>query len=100
MSVQFYWYPGSSPSRAVKYFLTATNTPYETHFVDIFAGDQKKEDYLKINLRGKVPAIVDGDFQLAERLDKIPVEILKLVRRFYDIWLQVVLLQNFGILKT
>jgi len=35
--------------------------PYETHFVNIAEGEQKKPEYLKINPNGRIPAIVDRD---------------------------------------
>ncbi|MEO0342192.1 MAG: glutathione S-transferase N-terminal domain-containing protein [Pseudomonadota bacterium] len=43
--------------------------PYETHFVNIAEGDQKKPEYLAINPNGRIPAIVDrdaGDFAVFE----------------------------------
>jgi len=35
--------------------------PYETHFVNLAEGDQKKSEYLKINPNGRIPAILDRD---------------------------------------
>ena len=35
--------------------------PYETTFVNLMEGDQKKPDYLAINPNGRIPAIVDTD---------------------------------------
>ena len=35
--------------------------PYETHFVNIGAGEQKEPAFLKINPNGRIPAIVDRD---------------------------------------
>ena len=35
--------------------------PYESHVVNIGAGEQKQESFLKINPNGRIPAIVDRD---------------------------------------
>ncbi|MEZ5898272.1 MAG: glutathione S-transferase family protein [Hyphomicrobium sp.] len=35
--------------------------PYETHYVRLGEGDQKKPEYLKINPNGRIPTIVDRD---------------------------------------
>ena len=35
--------------------------PYETTFVNLMEGDQKKPDFLAINPNGRIPAIVDTD---------------------------------------
>jgi GST-like protein len=43
--------------------------PYETHVINLMAGDQKQDWYLKINPNGRIPAIVDrdaGDFAVFE----------------------------------
>ncbi len=34
---------------------------YDTHAIDLVAGDQKKSEYLAINPNGRIPAIVDRD---------------------------------------
>lgn len=49
--------------------LEALGFEYETHFVNISEGDQKKLEYLAINPNGRIPAIVDrdlGDFPIFE----------------------------------
>jgi glutathione S-transferase len=43
--------------------------PYETHFVNLSEGDQKRDAYLAINPNGRIPAIVDkeaGDLAIFE----------------------------------
>ena len=35
--------------------------PYESHVVNIGAGEQKQESFLKLNPNGRIPAIVDRD---------------------------------------
>ncbi len=41
--------------------LEALEIPYETHFVNISEGDQKKPDFLAISPNGRIPAIVDRE---------------------------------------
>jgi len=43
-------------------------TPYETVSVDFSKGEHRSEPFLKINPMGQVPALVDGDFTLAESM--------------------------------
>lgn len=49
--------------------LEALALPYETHYVDIGAGEQKKAPFLALNPNGRIPAIVDranDDFAVFE----------------------------------
>ncbi|MBD2501354.1 glutathione S-transferase family protein [Anabaena azotica] len=59
---------GGAFSRAsiVKWYLEELEVPYEFVLLDMQAGEHRSPEYLKINPIGKVPAIVDGDFQLWE----------------------------------
>jgi glutathione S-transferase len=59
---------GGARSRAsiVHWYLEELAIPYEFVKLDMQAGEHLKPDYLAINPFGKVPAIVDGDFQLWE----------------------------------
>ncbi len=43
-------------------------TVYETVAVDFGKGENRSESFLKINAMGQVPALVDGDFRLAESM--------------------------------
>ena len=57
---------GGARSRAsiVQWYLEEIQVPYEFVKLDMQAGEHLKPEYLAINPVGKVPAIVDGDFQL------------------------------------
>jgi glutathione S-transferase len=59
---------GGVRSRAsiVQWYLEELGVPYEFVLLDLAAGEQRQPDYLSINPIGKVPAIVDGSFQLWE----------------------------------
>jgi glutathione S-transferase len=55
--IEFYYAPNSRASTAL-WMLEECGASYETHVLDLKAGDQKKPSYLAINPMGKVPAIV------------------------------------------
>jgi len=59
---------GGAFSRAaiVKWYLEELQIPYEFVQLDMQAGEHRQPEYLQMNPMGKVPAIVDGDFQLWE----------------------------------
>ncbi|MCC5639050.1 glutathione S-transferase family protein [Nostoc sp. CHAB 5844] len=59
---------GGAFSRAAiaKWYLEELQLPYEFVQLDMQAGEHRQPEYLQINPMGKVPAIVDGDFQLWE----------------------------------
>ena len=59
---------GGARSRAsiVQWYLEELGVPYEFILLDMQAGEHRQPEYLAINPIGKVPAIVDGDFQLWE----------------------------------
>ena len=64
--------------------LEELNIPYNVHVVNLQAGDQKKEEFLKLNPNGRIPVIVDTEnnnlpimesgaqlIYLAEKADKL-----------------------------
>ena len=59
---------GGARSRAsiVHWYLEELNVPYEFVLLDMAVGKHQQSEFLAINPMGKVPAIVDGDFQLWE----------------------------------
>lgn len=88
---------GAARSRAsiVKWYLEELEIPYEFVSLDMQSGEHRQPEYLKINPMGKVPAIVDGDFQLwesgaillylAEKYEKTPPSAEK--RAEYSQWI-------------
>ena len=59
---------GGARSRAsiVQWYLEELEVPYEFILLDMQAGVHRQPEFLAINPMGKVPAIVDGDFQVWE----------------------------------
>ncbi|BAY25558.1 glutathione S-transferase domain-containing protein [Calothrix sp. NIES-2100] len=59
---------GGIRSRAsiIEWYLEELGIPYEFVLLDMQSGEHLQPEYLKINPMGKVPAIVDGDFQIWE----------------------------------
>ncbi|MGF1479925.1 MAG: glutathione S-transferase family protein [Cyanophyceae cyanobacterium] len=59
---------GGARSRAsiVQWYLEELGIDYEFVLLDMEAGEHRQPEFLRINPMGKVPAIVDGDFQLWE----------------------------------
>ena len=58
----------AAPSRAsvVHWMLEELGEPYETHVLNLKAGDHRKPEYLAINPMAKVPAIKHGDVVITE----------------------------------
>lgn len=63
--VTLYYSPGAC-SMASHIGLEESGEPYETKLVALAKGEQRSEAYLKINPRGRVPALVVGDGVLTE----------------------------------
>src|SRR5882672_2069934 len=45
----------------VSIMLEETGRPYEPHLIDFTKGDQKTGEFLSLNPKGKIPAIIDPD---------------------------------------
>lgn len=61
------YHHGSSACAAkVRFALEEKYLPWEGRYVDILAGQQFSPAYLKLNPKGVVPLLVDGDFVLPE----------------------------------
>lgn len=68
MALEVYWGSGSPFSWRVLLTLEVKRLQYESKLLEFSKGDQKSPGYLKLNPRGKVPALRDGDFVLYESL--------------------------------
>jgi glutathione S-transferase len=66
MAITLYGGSGSPPVWKVWLTLEHKKVPYQLKMLSFEAGDQKKPEFLAINPRGQVPALVDGDFVVAE----------------------------------
>jgi len=61
------YHHGSSACAAkVRFALEEKQLGWESHYVDILAGEQFSENYLKLNPKGVVPLLIDGDLVLPE----------------------------------
>jgi GST-like protein len=58
--IELYTWPTPNGHK-IHIMLEECGLPYQTHAVDIGAGDQFKPDFLKISPNNKIPAIVDSD---------------------------------------
>jgi glutathione S-transferase len=57
---------GRSRASIVQWYLEEIAVPYEFILLDMAAGEHLQPEFLSINPMGKVPAIVEDDFQLWE----------------------------------
>lgn len=64
--LKIYGSPVSSPTNKVRYVANYLNIPYEFHRINLAAGEQKTPEFLAINPYGRIPAIDDDGFTLAE----------------------------------
>ncbi len=58
--IEFYTWQTSNGQR-VAILLEECGFPYRVHKIDLFKGEQRNPDYLKINPAGAIPTIVDSD---------------------------------------
>ena len=70
--------PGAC-SDGIVLLLDIIGVPYEIHELDVRKGDQRQPDYLAINPKGKVPALLRDDGRL---LTEFPAIAFWLARKF------------------
>lgn len=61
-----YYHPMSFPSLGPVFTAEAAGDDYNVKLVDLTTGEQSSPEYLAVNPYGKVPALKDGDFAMAE----------------------------------
>jgi glutathione S-transferase len=66
MSLKLYYAVGSPPSRGVLLLIRTLKLNVEVITLNLGAGDQMSEEFLKLNPFHQVPVLVDGDFVLCE----------------------------------
>lgn len=66
MPVDLYYYPGSSPCRAVRMALKAFGVEATLHLVDIMNNEQFADEFLALNPMHTVPTLVDDGLVLIE----------------------------------
>ncbi|XP_031448202.1 glutathione S-transferase theta-2B [Phasianus colchicus] len=66
MGLELYLDLLSQPCRAVYLFARCNNIPFEFKRVELMKGQHRTEEFRKVNVLMKVPALRDGSFTLAE----------------------------------
>jgi len=66
MPLTLYYNPLSQPSRTLLAFLHLNDVKYESKVIDILKGEQKSEEFTKVNPMQMIPAISEGNFNLGE----------------------------------
>jgi glutathione S-transferase len=68
MAIELYWGSGSPFAWRVMLTLEVKGLAYESKLLEFSKGDNRTPAYLRLNPRGKVPTLKDGDFVLYESL--------------------------------
>jgi glutathione S-transferase len=68
MAIELYWSSGSPFAWRVMLTLELKGLEYESRLLELSKGEHKSPAFLRLNPRGKVPALKDGDFVLTESL--------------------------------
>jgi len=64
--IKLYYHPISFPSLSPVFAAEAMGIDYEKDVIDLQTGQQSSPEYLAINPYGRVPAMADGDYNMAE----------------------------------
>ena len=64
--LRLYHHGSSACAAKVRLVLEEKQLAWEGHYIDILKGEQFNADYLKLNSKGVVPVLIDGDLVLPE----------------------------------
>ena len=68
MALELYWGSGSPYSWRVQLALEYKRLPYESHLLQFAMQEHKSPQMLRMNPRGRVPVLKDGDYVVFESL--------------------------------
>jgi glutathione S-transferase len=68
MAIEIYWISGSAPAWRVLLTLELKGLEYASHVLQTSKKEQKEPWFLKLNPRGQVPVLKDGDVVVTESL--------------------------------
>lgn len=68
MALELYWGSGSPFAWRVMLTLEVKGVPYKSKLLEFSKEEHKSSEYLRLNPRGKVPTLKDGEFVLYESL--------------------------------
>uniref|UniRef100_A0A493T5A1 GST N-terminal domain-containing protein n=1 Tax=Anas platyrhynchos platyrhynchos TaxID=8840 RepID=A0A493T5A1_ANAPP len=77
MGLELYLDLLSQPCRALYIFARTNNIPFEFKHVELMKGQHRTEEFRKVNMLMKVPALKDGSFTLAESLSVLATTSLR-----------------------
>ena len=83
MAIKLYRHELSGHAHRVEAFLSILQKDYELVDVDLMAGEQRSEHFLKLNPFGQVPVLVDGDVTLSDST----AILVYLARKYAPNWL-------------
>lgn len=64
--MKLYYHPASTTCRPILLLAAAEQIDLDYQLIDVFSGENLKEEYIRINPNGAVPLLEDGDFRMAE----------------------------------
>lgn len=64
--MKIYYHPASTTSRPIMLFAAESGANLDFRLVDIFGGEQYKDEFSKVNPNHMVPVLEDADFRLTE----------------------------------